>query len=72
MVPFLHVSHLLYVQDDTSVRSRVNLVKIKSSVTFEQVSELSLNFFRNFRIKERMICTILIHFVPFIISPIHP
>jgi hypothetical protein len=41
-------------------------VKIKSGVTLEQVSELSPNLFRDSRIKEQMICTIFIHFVPFL------
>jgi hypothetical protein len=41
-------------------------MKIKSAITFECVCELSWNFFRDFRIKEEKICTIVIHFVQFL------
>jgi hypothetical protein len=44
----------------------VNLVEIKIAVIFERVSELSPDFFRDFRIKEEAIYTVFIHFVPFL------
>jgi hypothetical protein len=50
----------------TSIRSRVNVMKIESVVTFEGVIELVPNVFRDFRIKKQTIYTIFIHFVPFL------
>jgi hypothetical protein len=64
---FLHIFHLLWcTRWQTSIRSRVILMKIKSPITFERVRELTPIFFRDFRIKARNYCTIFIHFVLFV------
>jgi hypothetical protein len=51
----------IYFNVRGDMKSRVNLVKIKCARSFERFSELSPNFFRDFRKKEQTISS-LYHF----------